>query len=154
MVGDSHRPGYRKLLPGKLCAAAICNFGYLTLYKDQICRHIPPHVPQQPTCLYSRGPPFSVITSISSVFLRLALLLCHMLLTIALKNIFSEASSANDLPDVGPPESSFKEPLPEDTPRICPLPSCKSCPTAKQIQAPGIGFALEMGYGYVVLPIQ
>ena len=28
-----------------------------------------------------------------------------------------------------------------------PPPFCKSCPTVEQIQAPGIGFVLEMGYG-------
>ncbi|KAH0538820.1 hypothetical protein FGG08_004596 [Glutinoglossum americanum] len=39
------------------------------------------------------------------------------------------------------------EPPPEDSPRICPLPKCKRCPTAEQILAPGVGFALEMGYG-------
>ena len=78
---------------------------------------------------------------------RLALLLWHMLLVIALENLLSEASSAHDRLDVGPPESWIDEPLPEDTVRVCPLPFCKSCPTAEQIQAPGIGFALEMGYG-------
>ena len=31
--------------------------------------------------------------------------------------------------------------------RICPLPKCTSCPTREAIRAPGIGFALETGYG-------
>ncbi|KAI9857502.1 MAG: hypothetical protein M1813_008252 [Trichoglossum hirsutum] len=44
-------------------------------------------------------------------------------------------------------EPTPPEPPPEDSPRICPLPKCKSCPTAEQILAPGVGFALEMGYG-------
>ena len=85
---------------------------------------------------------------------RLALLLWHLLLIIALENPLSEASSAHDRLDAGPPESWIHEPRPEDTVRVCPLPFCKSCPTAEQIQAPGIGFALEMGYGYVTLPIR
>jgi hypothetical protein len=46
-------------------------------------------------------------------------------------------------------ESTPPEPLPEDYIRICPLPKCKTCETAEQILAPGVGFALEMGYGYV-----
>ena len=56
------------------------------------------------------------------------------------------------LMQVAPVLSSFEslppEPLPEDSPRICPLPKCKRCQTAEQILAPGVGFALEMGYGY------
>ena len=84
---------------------------------------------------------------------RLALLLWHLLLVIALGSSLSEASSAHDRLDEGPPELWIHEPRPEDTVRVCPLPFCKSCPTAEQIQAPGIGFALEMGYGYVALPI-
>ncbi|KAI4189635.1 MAG: hypothetical protein LQ346_005077 [Caloplaca aetnensis] len=42
----------------------------------------------------------------------------------------------------------FLAPPPADITRICPLPVCKTCPTARQIHAPGVGFALEMGYGY------
>lgn len=48
----------------------------------------------------------------------------------------------------GSSDQELLAPLPDDTARICPLPVCKTCPTAKQIHAPGIGFALEMGYGY------
>jgi hypothetical protein len=29
----------------------------------------------------------------------------------------------------------------------CALPECKSCPEIEQFTTPGIGFALEMGYG-------
>ena len=80
---------------------------------------------------------------------RTALLLLHLLLVIALETPLPEASSAQNRLDAGRPESSIQEPLPEDTVRICPLPWCKRCPTAEQIQAPGIGFGLEMGCGYV-----
>ncbi|KAH7347077.1 hypothetical protein BKA66DRAFT_477785 [Pyrenochaeta sp. MPI-SDFR-AT-0127] len=31
--------------------------------------------------------------------------------------------------------------------RPCPWPKCSSCPSSEQLIAPGIGFALEMGYG-------
>ena len=86
--------------------------------------------------------------------LRIALLLWHLLVVIALEDPLLEASSAQIFLGVGPPESSFHEPLPEDTVRICPLPWCKRCPTTEQIQAPGIGFGLEMGYGYVILLIR
>lgn len=48
-------------------------------------------------------------------------------------------------------ESTPPEPPPPDTPRICPLPKCKTCLTVEQIQAPGVGFALEMGYGTVAI---
>lgn len=82
---------------------------------------------------------------------RIALLLCHLLLVIALEDPLLEASSAQNRLDAGPPESSIHEPLPEDTVRICPLPWCKRCPTAEENRAPGIGFSLEMGYGYVTL---
>lgn len=80
---------------------------------------------------------------------RNALLLWHLSLVIALETPFHEASSARNRLDAGPPESSIHEPLPEDSVRVCPLPWCKRCPTAEEIQAPGIGFSLEMGYGYV-----
>jgi hypothetical protein len=33
----------------------------------------------------------------------------------------------------------------------CPLPKCKTCPSPRQLEQPGIGFALEMGYGYLHL---
>jgi hypothetical protein len=36
--------------------------------------------------------------------------------------------------------------------RICPLPKCASCPTAQQLRAPGIGFALETSHGYQRIP--
>lgn len=49
---------------------------------------------------------------------------------------------------LSPSYLTIPEPLPEDSPRICPLPRCERCPTVEQIQAPGVGFALEMGYGY------
>jgi len=35
---------------------------------------------------------------------------------------------------------------------ICPFQKCNRCPTAAEARSPGIGFALEMGYGYVELP--
>ncbi|KAI9764587.1 MAG: hypothetical protein M1840_008316 [Geoglossum simile] len=44
-------------------------------------------------------------------------------------------------------EPTPPEPPPKDSPRICPLPKCQKCPTVEQILAPGVGFALEMGYG-------
>ena len=53
---------------------------------------------------------------------------------------------------LGSSDQEFLAPLPEDTSRICPLPICERCPTARQIHGPGIGFALEMGYGYVLPP--
>ena len=43
-----------------------------------------------------------------------------MLLVITLENTLSEASSADDRLDVGPPESWIQEPLSEDTVRVCP----------------------------------
>lgn len=91
--------------------------------------------------------PLTTSTSVSNMLSRLALLLWHMLLVVTLEDPLSEASSAHDHLDVVSPESWIPEPLPEVTVRVCPLPFCKGCPTAEQIQAPGIRFALEMGYG-------
>jgi hypothetical protein len=31
----------------------------------------------------------------------------------------------------------------------CGWPRCDNCPSSEQLVAPGIGFALEMGYGYL-----
>ncbi|PGH28056.1 hypothetical protein AJ80_00312 [Polytolypa hystricis UAMH7299] len=39
----------------------------------------------------------------------------------------------------------------EDSVRISPLAKCASCPTKEEITAPGVGFALEMGYGTAAL---
>ena len=83
---------------------------------------------------------------------RVAPLLWHLLLVIALRTLIFQAQSAEIDLDVRKPDFSFHEPLPEDTTRICPLPWCKYCPSAEQIQAPGIGFGLEIGHGYVTLP--
>lgn len=82
---------------------------------------------------------------------RIAFLLWHLVLVTALETPLPHAVSAKDNLDAGPPESSIHEPLPEDSARICPLPRCQRCPTAREVQAPGIGFGLEMGYGYVIL---
>lgn len=49
---------------------------------------------------------------------------------------------------LSPPDLATPDPYLDHLPRTCPLPRCKRCPTVEQIQAPGVGFALEMGYGY------
>ncbi|KAL8947964.1 MAG: hypothetical protein Q9222_005802 [Ikaeria aurantiellina] len=43
--------------------------------------------------------------------------------------------------------NGLSEREPEEVLRICPLPLCDICPTIKQLVVPGVGFALEMGYG-------
>ncbi|PIA94311.1 hypothetical protein CB0940_08235 [Cercospora beticola] len=64
-----------------------------------------------------------------------------ILLILAVLAIVSTARS--DKKSLQPPQQDYY--------RICPLPRCERCPTIEELQAPGIGFALEMGHGTAVV---
>lgn len=50
--------------------------------------------------------------------------------------------------DKPPPKDFYNERPREDYYRICPLHNCERCPSEEEIQAPGVGFALETSHGY------